>query len=213
MKTTLFVAFLTSVMLSNCSSDNSKSTLVPTTTLVPPASLVALSEAEISDLKFLREEEKLARDVYLFSFDKYQISIFKNISQSEQTHTDSVLFLLNRYGISDPALTERGVFVNPVLQGLYNDLTAQASISSIEALKVGATVEDLDINDIDHFTVNTSKADLLYVYNNLNCGSKNHIRTYTNQLVIYGVNYVPQFLSVADYNSILSSANVKCGKI
>ena len=213
MKTTLFVAFLTSVMLSNCSSDNSKSTLVPTTTLVPPASLVALSEAEISDLKFLREEEKLARDVYLFSFDKYQINIFKNISQSEQNHTDSVLFLLNRYGISDPALTERGVFVNPVLQGLYNDLTAQASISSIEALKVGATVEDLDINDIDHFTVNTSKADLLYVYNNLNCGSKNHIRTYTNQLVIYGVNYVPQFLSVADYNSILSSANVKCGKI
>jgi len=213
MKTTLFVAFLTSVMLSNCSSDNSKSTLVPTTTLVPPASLVALSEAEISDLKFLREEEKLARDVYLFSFDKYQINIFKNISQSEQNHTDSVLFLLNRYGISDPALTERGVFVNPVLQGLYNDLTAQASISSIEALKVGATVEDLDINDIDHFTVNTSKADLLYVYNNLNCGSKNHIRTYTNQLVIYGVNYVPQFLSIEDYNVILSSPNVKCGKI
>jgi hypothetical protein len=213
MKITVFVAFLTSVMLSNCSSDNSNATLVPTTTLVPPASFVPISEAEISDLKFLREEEKLARDVYLFSFDKYQISIFKNISNSEQTHTDSVLFLLNRYGISDPALTERGVFVNPVLQGLYNDLTAQASISSVEALKVGATVEDLDINDIDHFTVNTSKADLLYVYNNLNCGSKNHIRSYTNQLVIYGVNYVPQFLSVADYNAILSSPNVKCGKI
>jgi hypothetical protein len=207
MKTTLFVAFLTSVMLSNCSSDNSKSTLVP------QASLVALSEAEISDLKFLREEEKLARDVYLFSFDKYQISIFKNISNSEQTHTDSVLFLLNRYGISDPALTERGVFVNPVLQGLYNDLTAQASISSIEALKVGATLEDLDINDIDHFTVNTSKADLLYVYNNLNCGSKNHIRMYSSQLFLDGVVYVPQFISSADYNVILSSANVKCGRI
>lgn len=213
MKTTLFVAILTSVMLSNCSSDNNKSTLVSTTTLVPPASLVTLTDAEISDLKFLREEEKLARDVYLFSYDKYKISIFNNISQSEQTHTDSVLFLLNRYGISDPALTERGVFVNPVLQGLYNDLTAHASISSIEALKVGATVEDLDINDIDHFTVNTSKADLLFVYNNLNCGSKNHIRTYTNQLDIYGVNYVPQFLSIDAYNAIISSPNVKCGRI
>ena len=207
MKKTVFVAFLTSVMLSNCSNDNGNATLVP------PASSVSLSEAEISDLKFLREEEKLARDVYLFSYDKYKISIFNNISQSEQTHTDSVLFLLNRYGISDPASTERGVFVNPVLQGLYNDLTAQASISSIEALKVGATVEDLDINDIDHFTVNTSKADLLFVYNNLNCGSKNHIRTYTNQLVIYGVNYVPQFLSIDAYNAIISSPNVKCGKI
>lgn len=201
MKKTVFVAFLTSIMLSNCSSDNINAPLVP------------LSEAEISDLKFLREEEKLARDVYLFSYDKYQISIFKNISQSEQTHTDSVLSLLNKYGISDPASTERGVFVNQDLQALYNSLTAQASISSVEALKVGATVEDLDINDIDHFTVNTSKIDLLNVYNNLNCGSKNHIRTYTNQLVIYGVNYVPQFLSIDAYNAIISSPNVKCGKI
>jgi hypothetical protein len=201
MKKTVFVAFLTSIMLSNCSSDNINAPLVP------------LSEAEISDLKFLREEEKLARDVYLFSYDKYQISIFKNISQSEQTHTDSVLSLLNKYGISDPASTERGVFVNQDLQALYNSLTAQASISSVEALKVGATVEDLDINDIDHFTVNTSKIDLLNVYNNLNCGSKNHIRTYTSQLVIYGVNYVPQFLSVDAYNAIISSPNVKCGKI
>ena len=201
MKKLVFVAFLTSIMLSNCSSDNINAPLVP------------LSEAEISDLKFLREEEKLARDVYLFSYDKYQISIFKNISQSEQTHTDSVLSLLNKYGISDPASTERGVFVNQDLQALYNSLTAQASISSVEALKVGATVEDLDINDIDHFTVNTSKIDLLNVYNNLNCGSKNHIRTYTNQLVIYGVNYVPQFLSIDAYNAIISSPNVKCGKI
>jgi hypothetical protein len=213
MKTTLFVAILTSVMLSNCSSDNNNNNN-NNATLVPPASLVTLTDAEISDLKFLREEEKLARDVYLFSYSKYPLyKIFNSISQSEQTHTDSVLFLLNRYGISDPASTEIGVFVNPVLQGLYNDLTAQASISSVEALKVGATVEDLDINDIDDFIVNTTKSDLLFVYNNLNCGSKNHIRTYTSQLAIYGVVYVPQFLSVEDYNVILSSPNVKCGKI
>jgi len=207
MKTTLFVAILTSVMLSNCSSDKSNATSIP------PASLLPLSEAEISDLKFLREEEKLARDVYLFSYDKYQISIFNNISNSEQTHTDSVLLLLNRYGISDPASAERGVFVNQDLQELYTSLTTKAAISSVEALKVGATVEDLDINDIDHFTVNTSKADLLYVYNNLNCGSKNHIRTYTTQLVNNGVNYAPQFLSIEEYNAIINSPNVKCGRI
>ncbi len=201
MKKTVFVAFLISVMLSNCSSDNSSTALVP------------LSEAEISDLKFLREEEKLARDVYLFSYDKYQISIFNSISNSEQTHMTSVLGLLNKYGISDPASPVNGVFVNQDLQRLYTSLTAQAAISSVEALKVGATIEDLDINDIDHFTANTSKSDLLNVYNNLDCGSKNHIRSYTSQLVLNGVVYVPQFVSIADYNAILSSANVKCGKI
>jgi len=201
MKKTVFVAILTSVMLSNCSNDNSNAPLIP------------LSQAEINDLKFLREEEKLARDVYLFSNNKYQINIFNSISQSEQTHMNSVLSLLNKYGISDPASTVNGVFVNQDLQKLYTSLTAQASISIVEALKVGATVEDLDINDINHFTGNTLKIDLLNVYNNLDCGSKNHIRTYTSQLVNYGVNYAPQFLSVADYNAILSSANVKCGKI
>ena len=198
MKKLVFVAFLTSIMLSNCSDDNSSTVLVP------------LSQAEINDLKFLREEEKLARDVYLFSYNKYQLSIFNSISQSEQTHMTSVLSLLNKYGISDPASTEIGVFVNQDLQTLYNSLTAQSDISSVEALIVGATIEDLDINDIDHFIVNTTKSDLLSVYDNLTCGSKNHIRNFTSQLVINGVVYVPQFISVEYYNIILSQSNTSC---
>jgi hypothetical protein len=200
MKKNVFLVLLTSIMLSNCSDDDN-------------VALDPLSQTEINDLKFLREEEKLARDVYLYSYDKYKISIFNSISQSEQTHTESVLSLLNKYGILDPASTEIGVFKNQDLQALYTSLTAQASISLVEALKVGATVEDLDINDIDDFIVNTTKSDLLRVYENLNCGSKNHIRSYTSQLAIYEVIYVPQFISVAYYNEILSSSNVKCGKI
>jgi hypothetical protein len=198
MKKLVFVAFLTSIMLSNCSDDNNDVALVP------------LSQAEINDLKFLREEEKLARDVYLFSYNKYQISIFNSISQSEQKHMTSVLSLLNKYGISDPASAEIGVFVNQDLQTLYNSLTAQSDISSVEALKVGATIEDLDINDIDNFIVNTTKSDLLSVYDNLTCGSKNHIRNYTSQLVINGEVYVPQFISVEYYNIILSQSNTSC---
>jgi hypothetical protein len=198
MKKTVFVAILTSVMFSNCSSDNSSAVLVP------------LSQAEISDLKFLREEEKLARDVYLFSYNKYQISIFNTISQSEQKHMNSILNLLNKYGIPDPASIEIGVFVNQDLQTLYNNLTIQSDISSLEATKVGATIEDLDINDIDDFIRNTTKSDLLSVYDNLTCGSKNHIRNYTSQLVINGVVYVPQFISVEYYNLILSQSNTGC---
>lgn len=198
----VFLVLLTSIMLSNCSDDvNDNVALIP------------LSQTEINDLKFLREEEKLAHDVYLFSFEKYQINIFNSISQSEQTHTESVLALLNKYGIVDPASAQIGVFNNQDLQALYTSLTAQASISLVEALKVGATVEDLDINDIDDFTVNTTKSDLLSVYNNLNCGSKNHIRSYSSQLAIYDVIYIPQFISIEEYNEIVSSPNVKCGKI
>lgn len=199
MKKIVFVAFLTAIMLSNCSNESNNDSLIP------------LSQAEINDLKFLREEEKLARDVYLYSYNKYQLNIFDNISQSEQKHMNSVLNLMNKYGIPDSASTEIGVFNNPDLQTLYNSLTKQADISLIEALKAGATIEDLDINDIDDFTINTTKPDLLNVYANLNCGSKNHIRSFTNQLEINEATYVPQYISVEEYKVILSSSNGGCG--
>lgn len=79
MKKVLFATVLTLIMFSSCSNDNDNQNSTP------------LTQAEIDDLKFLREEEKLARDVYLFSFNKYQVSIFDNISQSEQKHMNSVL--------------------------------------------------------------------------------------------------------------------------
>ena len=199
MKKIVFVAFITAILLSNSSYVSYDKALVP------------LSQAEINDLKFLREEEKLARDVYLYSYDKYQLMIFDNISQSEQRHMNSVLNLLNKYGIPDSASTEIGVFNNPNLQKLYNSLTKQADISSVEALKAGATIEDLDINDIDNFTANTTKPDLLNVYGNLNCGSKNHIRAFTRWLENEEVTYTPQFISMDEYNVILSSSNGGCG--
>jgi hypothetical protein len=198
MKSILFTGFLTLIVLSSCSKDNDNQ------------STVALTQAEVTDLKFLREEEKLARDVYLYSYNKYQVSIFNSISQSEQTHMDSVLSLLNKYGITDSASTEIGVFNNADLQLLYTNLTNQSNTSLIEALRVGATIEDLDINDIDDFIGNTTKSDLLTVYNNLTCGSKNHIRSFTSQLSANGVTYIPQFISQEYYDIILSEPTGGC---
>jgi hypothetical protein len=198
MKKVFFATVLTLIMFSSCSNDNEN--------------LTPLTQAEIDDLKFVREEEKLARDVYLFSYDKYQESIFDNIAQSEQKHMNSVLNLMNKYGIPDSASTVIGVFNNPDLQALYITLTIQSDISLIEALKVGATIEDLDINDIDDFINNTTKSDLLNVYDNLTCGSKNHIRAFTSELSLNDVTYVPQFISVEYYNAILSESSGGCGK-
>ncbi len=171
-----------------------------------------LSQQEKDDLKFLREEEKLARDVYLYSFDTYGEALFDNISKSEQQHMDQVLVLLNTYNLNDLASTERGIFTNQILQGLYNDLTAQSDISLIEALKVGATIEDLDINDIDDFESRTTKADILNMYDKLKCGSRNHLRSYVDRLVSNGITYERQFISLEEFTEIINSANEQCGK-
>lgn len=173
--------------------------------------LATLTLQEQEDLLFLREEEKLARDVYLYSFDLYGDVIFNQIASSEQQHMDQVLTLLIAYGLEDPASLERGVFQDQALQDLYSDLTTASEVSLSKALAVGATIEDLDINDLAFFESQTLKADLLNVYDQLKCGSKNHLRSYTDRLEMLGVDYDPQYLSIEEYNSIVSSDRERCG--
>lgn len=204
MKKITVLIVLATLMLSNCSSNND--------TIEELAEEATLTLNEKNDLSFLREEEKLARDVYLYSYEKYQTEIFKNISDSEQKHMNRVLSLMTKYGIPDSASEEMGVFNNKDLQELYYVLTAKSDMSLIEALTVGAIIEDLDIDDIDNFIANSSKVDILSVYNNLTCGSKNHIRAYTKQLNNNNITYVPDYISQAYYDSILSESSGGCGK-
>jgi len=171
-----------------------------------------LSADEISDLKYLREEEKLARDIYLHSYDRYGEEVFKNISESEQKHMDKLLKLLDDYKIEDPASNTVGVFNNAELQNLYNVLAHQADSSLKEALIVAATIEDVDIFDIDQFIGRTSQKDIIDAYEKLNCGSDNHMRAFTDKLAAYNYTYTPQYISLEEYVSILSASSGGCGK-
>jgi hypothetical protein len=195
MKKIVLVMFGLSILFSNCSNDEN---------------LTPLTEVEKNDLLFLREEEKLARDIYIYGYNKYQNTVFNSISQSEQKHMDNVLSILNQYDIPDPASTQIGVFNNAALQSLYNQLKSQVDISAPESLKVGATIEELDINDIDDFIANTSNSKILNMYDKLNCGSKNHIRSFTDQLKAVGITFVPQFITLEEYNTILNSPSGSC---
>ncbi len=195
MKKILFVALGISVFFSSCSNDED---------------LIPLSEVEKNDLIFLREEEKLARDIYIYAYSKYQNEVFNSISQSEQKHFDNVLNLLSIYSIPDPASAQIGIFNNIELQTIYNQLKAQVDISAEESLQVGATIEELDINDIDDFLVNTTNPKLVNLYNKLNCGSKNHIRSFTNQLTAIGSTFVPQYITIEEYTTILNTPSGSC---
>lgn len=171
-----------------------------------------LTEIEISDLVFLRQEEKLAHDVYIYAYNKYADQIFKNIATSEQTHMDKIEALLKTYGISDPAVNLRdGEFTDTHLQSLYQQLTQKVDISLKDAYIVGATVEDLDIQDIEYFQSNTNQSDILDTYDALSCGSRNHLRSYTGRLEKLGYDYIPQFISADTFQAILDSDHESCG--
>ena len=166
--------------------DEDNNTYVDPTALNHAFSGVAttdLSEAEAEGLSFMREEEKLARDVYLMLYEQWGIRIFQNIAKAEETHMSAVAGLLERYGIPDPAAdTAVGVFTNPELQALYDQLMEEGSQSLADALRVGALVEEVDIIDLEDYIDQTDNDDMLLVYQNLLKGSYNHLRAFTSTL-------------------------------
>ena len=166
-----------------------------------------LSTAEADGLVFMREEEKLARDVYINLFAQWGQKIFDNISKSEQTHTDAILTLLVRYDIPDPVGDNaEGVFVDSYLQGLYDTLVAQGSASLIDALIVGVTIEEIDILDIqDLVDALVGNEDVALVYESLLKGSRNHLRAFVSNLEKQGVIYEPQYLSQDVYDDIINT--------
>lgn len=167
----------------------------------------SLSQAEIDGLLLMREEEKLARDVYQTLYGEWGLRIFANIAQSEQTHTEAVRDLLEKYNLEDPVTDDTiGVFQNEELQGLYNSLTERGQQSELEALTVGAIIEDLDIKDLQDLAAETDNEDIQLVYENLTRGSRNHLRAFTRQLYNRGGSYEPSYISVSDYEAILESA-------
>lgn len=170
-----------------------------------------LSQEEIQGLLLMREEEKLARDVYLALYDVWGQQIFSNIASSEETHTNAVKSLLDKYNIEDPMNNDiRGVFENQDLEDLYNQLVEQGSTSLVNALTVGATVEDLDIKDLEELLSATDNQDITAVYNNLLKGSRNHLRSFVKLLEGNGGIYESQFISEDEYNLILSG-NMETG--
>jgi hypothetical protein len=151
-----------------------------------------LPDNEAETLAFMREEEKLARDVYLTLNETYRARIFMNIARSEQQHMTAILKLLTKYRLPDPALPQRGHFTNEELGALYDELVAQGQVSYAEALLVGACIEELDIEDLEDAIDESTKADVKRVYTNLLRGSRNHLRAFIAEYERLGNGYEPQ---------------------
>jgi len=167
----------------------------------------SLNEVEQEDLLFMREEEKLARDVYLFAFSQWGDVVFENIAESEQEHTEMILALLEKYNLEDPALENEGEFTNHELQELYNDLIAEVQNSEIDALYVGALIEEKDMIDILDAIDRTDNRDIKTVYQNLLDGSKLHLQAFVDVLESKGIEYEPRLIDEDLYEEIIDESD------
>ena len=145
-------------------------------------SALTADEATIlyADLLFMREEEKLARDIYVALYEKWGLRPFTNIAASEQRHVDSMVTLLNAYGFEDTTSgNAAGEFDNGSLQALYDELLAKGMTSVADALAVGVLVEQTDIADLQSRIAHTSQADVAAAYENLLAASYNHLDAFS----------------------------------
>jgi hypothetical protein len=142
-----------------------------------------LSSAEKDGLIYMRLEEKLARDVYLTLGKTYTQKMFINIPESEQRHMDAVKALLDKYEIADPITDNAmGSFANSDFKELYNELVAKGQKSFKDAMLVGKEIEEMDIKDLIERIEQTDNTNIKAVYENLKCGSENHLRAFTKHL-------------------------------
>jgi len=153
-----------------------------------------LDEEEILDLLHMYEEEKVARDVYSTLFGVWGHWVFEHIAMSEQKHMDAVGALLARYEIALPEnATIPNLFESTEMQNLYDALVEQA------------TIEDLDIYDLQEYINLTDNEDIQTVYQNLLRGSRNHMRSFIYQLTLNDITYTPQYLTQEEFDNIIST--------
>jgi hypothetical protein len=171
-----------------------------------PAALGALTSDETKWVAFMREEEKLARDVYLTLYAKHKLAVFDRIAESEQRHLDALGGVIARYGLTDPVKSDAvGAFTDSALASLYQKLIDEGAPSEEAALRVGAAIEELDIRDLDAAIKATDNADILRVYGNLRRGSTNHLRAFVAHLGALGLTYEARYLDPAALKVIVNS--------
>jgi len=173
-----------------------------------------VTKEEQNGLTYMREEEKLARDVYDSMYAKWDVNPFGNIRQSERVHMDRMKTLMTRYEVKDPVEAtgdKPGVFKTAVLQKVYNELVKSGTASLTDALKAGAKIEELDIADLDERMAQTKKEDILTAYKFLRMGSENHLRAFVRRLKSQGVEYQPEFIKKEMFDTIISGENQDAG--
>ncbi len=181
--------------------------IVAATSLPVKSIATELTNAEKEGLRLMREEEKLAHDVYVFLYEKWGLRMFDNISNAETRHFEAIGYLMENYGVKDSAKKGSGKFNNKELRDLYNSLTKKGSESLIAALEVGALIEEIDIADLQKLLAANPDSLITGVYQNLLRGSGNHIRAFTGQLENRDAKYTPTVLNENVYAEILAGTH------
>jgi hypothetical protein len=144
----------------------------------------ALGADTLEALRYIREEVKLARDLYGALSDIWELDVFENAVKSKQSLMNAVSCLLRPYGIEDPS-GDAGKFVDADLQELYSYLIDQGKVSRNNAIDVTILIEQTVMADLNDVLLQTTEEDVHKVLTLLMEASENHLHELSRYLVMY----------------------------
>jgi hypothetical protein len=154
------------------------------------AAMGTLSEADIAGLVYMANEEKMAHDVYATFATMYDVPVFERIAESETRHQLAVDAILERYDIADEtSALSQGVFSDPQIQQLHDQLIARGSASLAEAIAAGVLIEQTDIADLEvrvagfeeMTSLEETAPDVFQMYSSLLAASGQHLAAFQRQ--------------------------------
>lgn len=163
-----------------------------------------LTAEEIEFLFAVREDEKVARDLYAHFYSKYQLKPFEMIGKAESNHISAVEKLLTFYSISFPALSEAGIFANAERQLNYTTLAASGN-TSLEAFTTAAKLEETGIYDYMTVLQDITNPNIKLVIEHLMKASSNHLKAFLRNIDALGGSYTPSILSQEQFDNIIKS--------
>jgi len=152
---------------------------------------------------YLREREKLARDLYRRFHDTWQQPIFKRIADTRQRQFESVELLLHWYKLEDPAGENRaGVFNDAKLRQRYAELIERGESSKLAALQLAARMEEKDVSAMLDAMVTSRQWDIVMVYETLMSASRNSLENLVRELQFLGHGYRPQVFAESEFYAL-----------
>lgn len=170
----------------------------------PPFDSTAdLTADEIEFVYAVREDEKVARDLYTAFFEKYSLKTFSNISRSEANHMRAVEILLEYYEIDFPAAGEYGVFEDSARQAIYDSLLAKGN-TALEGFRVMAQLEEENIVSYRNVLSDITNPNIKIVIENLGKASENHFKAAIRQITALGGTYAPKLMNQEEYKAMIA---------
>jgi len=170
----------------------------------PPFDSTAdLTADEIEFVYAVREDEKVARDLYTLFFEKYSLKVFSTIAKSESNHMRAVEILLDYYEIDFPIPGAYGVFEDSARQTIYDSLVIKGS-TALEGFRVMAQMEEECVISYRNVLADITNSNIKIVIENLGKASENHFKAAIRQVTALGGTYSPKYMTQEEYNAIIA---------